>query len=151
MLYRVADVSVDGRSGMTCLVVEFWKTRRRFDRGLPANVVNDFYNNYNPNRQVPVTDKQGRVRYGGVFLAPWVEQDGQWVRRPDPDLVPDDITVAFHDDIIRWWKTHGDKVKGSDRLDRQDKGRKPKHEPAGALADEKVRGFSGRVWSDEEP
>lgn len=146
MLYRIADLAVDARSGHTRVEVEFWTRKADYQAGKPATVVNDFYNNYR-HRQEQITDSFGRIRVGGVWVPPWVEQAGQWVRRSDGDRQDVPIPQMIHEDLLRWW--HG--VGSAKRADRRDHGFvKASADPLGVMARPDVKGMIGRVWTDEE-
>lgn len=147
MFYRIIDISTDDRSGYTCVEVEFWRSASDFRNGLPPVVINDFYNNYNPEQTTVVWAWPGKLRYGGEFLVPYVEQNGEWVPRPNPDLIPIDIVEKIHTDILRWWRIHAPTL--TEAEDRRDRGRHPNHAERGALQSTALRGMRGREWGDE--
>ena len=149
MLYRIADLSVDARSGHTRVLVHFWPSKADFDAGRPAVVVNDFYNNYRGGRQIPVSDGRGHVRVNGEWVPPWVEDGRRWVHRTDADMEPQPIPAMVHDDIVRWWNGVG-KAKAGDHRDPGFRKAPQGVDPLASLARPDVQALKARVWSDEE-
>lgn len=149
MLYRIADLDVDARSGHTRVVVEFWRARAGYLAGRPADVVNDFYNNYRGDRQVQVSDGHGHIRVNGQWVPPWVEDGRRWAHRTDADLEPLPVPAMVHDDIVRWWNGVG-KAKVGDRRDPAFVKAPAGVDPSALLARPDVQALKFRVWSDEE-
>ena len=148
MLYRIADLAVDARSGHTRIVVEFWLWKADYEKGLPCVVVNDFYNNYKGDATVPFVNELGMIRYGGVYQVPYYEQDGEWIRRTGWDTQPVPLVLVIHEDILRWWHSVG-KTKMGDKRDPGFAKAAVGVDPNAVLARQDVQALKAYVWTDE--
>jgi hypothetical protein len=147
VLYRIADLSVDSRSGNTRVLVEFWASRKDFDTGAPCVVKNDFYNNYRGDDEYPIEDTLGRRMYGGVYSVPWFEENGDWVRRTNCDTLPMPVPQMIHQDILRWWNSVG-QAKRVSVLDTAAVKAAPTVDPLKVMARDDVKALAGMTWTD---
>lgn len=134
MFYRIAEVSTDGASGLTYVLVEFWPDRVAFERGDVPVLINDFLMQLWPTGQRIVRRADGWLKLlDGSFVDPNVGATLEIVSDQfERETVDRNLPAEIRVNIEAYWKraqARGDRGSKTDLRIRRDES-----DPHGVLA-----------------